>query len=324
MIINHNLPAMYAERQFQINSSRMDRGMQRLSSGLRINRGLDDPAGLAVSEKMRSQIRGLQVASRNAQDGVSFLQTAEGWLGETTEILQRMRELAVQSANGLYSREDRQQVQTEIQQLVDEVDRISTQAEYNGVLLLKGGFRNPEANAEQSAEPASENTAMRRVNPIESGQITHHELVNEGGGVALHIGANVDQRERVYVENVSATALGLAENEGEPRTLKVDYTTQEGANQAIGKIDSALFYVNRQRADLGAYQLRMEMSSRGIDVAAENLQAAESRIRDADMAEEMVDYVRARILTESSASILAQANMKPWLVVRMLDGASPF
>jgi len=217
------------------------------------------------------------------------------------------------------------QVQTEIRQLVGEIDRISNQAEYNGMAVLKGGFRNPDMAKAAVAAPAKAapaagagGSAMRDVPPVDSSKAVHHQLVNEGGGVALHIGPNMDQRERVFIENVSAAALGLAEGEGKDLKLAVDYSTQEGANKAIGKIDSALNYVNRQRADLGAYQMRMEIASRGNEVAAENLQAAESRIRDTDMALEMVQYVRSKILTEASGSLLAQANMKPLIVNRLL------
>ncbi len=321
MIINHNLSAMNARRHFSLNSSSMDVSLQKLSSGMRINRGMDDPAGLAVSEKMRAQIRGLNVASRNAQDGVSFLQTAEGWLSETTEILQRMRELSVQTANGIYTQEDRSQIQTEINQLVDEIDRIASQAEYNGMRILKGGFRNPDAakNAAPATKGDGKNSAMRPIPTVDSSKAVNHDLVNEKGGVAIHIGANTDQREIIYIENVSAAALGLADGDGDNKKLTIDYSSQEGANKSIATIDGALHVVNRQRANLGAYQSRLEIASRGTDIAAENLQAAESRIRDTDMADEMVRYVKSRILTEASGSLLAQANLKPMIITRILD-----
>ncbi|MDH4129008.1 MAG: flagellin [Spirochaetota bacterium] len=324
MIINHNISAINAHRVFNINAENLQKSIEKLSSGLRINKGLDDPAGLAVSEKMRAQIRGLHVSSRNAQDGISFLQTAEGWMSETTEILHRMRELAVQTSNGIYTSEDRQQIQVEIEQLVDEVDRIASQAEYNGMRLLKGGFKNPNVKDTVAAAPttkeAGSNSAMRVVPKLEPGQGTPNDLANPpDGGVALHIGPNMDQREKIYIENMSAAALGLADGEDKTRKLKVDYSSQDNANQAIGKIDAALNYVNKQRADLGAYQMRLEITSRGIDVAAENLQSAESRVRDTDMALEMVQYVRTKILTESSASLLNQANMKPFIVKKLLE-----
>lgn len=287
---------------------------------MRINSAMDDPAGLAVSEKMRSQVRGLTMASRNVQDGISFLQTAEGWLNETTSLLQRMRELAVQSSNGIYTTADRAQIQTEIAQLVDEVDRIASQAEYNGLRMLKGGFRNEKApEAPAATKEAGANSAIRNVAPIEAGNVTHHDLANEGGGLTLHIGANMDNRETVYIGNMSAAALGLAEGEGDAKQLKLDYSTSDGANKAISQVDSAIFAVSRQRADIGAYQMRMEIAQRGIDVTAENLTAAESRVRDTDMAEEMVNYVKNKILTETSGSLLAQANMRPMVITHLVN-----
>lgn len=325
MTIYHNLSASQAQRYFKITSNEIHSNIRKLSSGLRITRGSDDASGLAVSEKMRSQIRGLQQASRNAQDGISFIQTAEGWLNETNAVLQRMRELAVQSANGIYSREDRAQVTVEISQLVDEVDRISSQAEFNTLRLLKGGFDRSDAQPVIPSE-LGENSAQRRIAPITQGQTAPHQLVrSEGedqGGIYFHVGANQDQREKVYIGNMSAPALGLAAGQADPasqaRELLVNYNTQDGANQALGIIDSALFVVNRQRADLGGYQNRLEHTIRGVDIASENLQQAESHIRDLDMADEMVDFVRNQILTQSTASMLAQANLRNQVVLRIL------
>ncbi len=327
MIINHNITALYANRQFNLNSLEMNKSLEKLSSGQRINKGLDDPAGLAVSEKMRAQIRGLNVASRNAQDGISFLQTAEGWLNETTSIVHRIRELAVQSANGIYSKEDREQITTEIKQLVSEIESISDRAEYNGMRILKGGFRNPNASKEggSTEKSGTDNKSATRNVPMPDQQgVVHHELVDQkgGGGVTIQIGANMDQRERIFIENVSAASLGLGKGESGKVEPTIDLTSPEGANAAIGKADSALKYVNRQRANLGAYQMRMEMTSKGIDIAAENLQAAESRIRDTDMALEMVQYVKSKILTDTSGSLLAQANVKPYIMVKLMDQLS--
>ncbi len=326
MIINHNISAMYTQRVFNLNTMDLSKSMEKLSSGMRINKASDDAAGLAVSEKMRAQIRGLNVASRNIQAGVSFLQTAEGWLQETTSIMQRMRELAVQSANGIYTQEDRMQIQVEINQLVDEVDRIASQAEFNGLKLLKGGFRRGEGAAEKAApaeKAAGANSAQRPVPKVEPGDVSQqHAVVNEGGGVAIQMGANMDQREKVYIENMSAAALGLskgpADNSGK-RELSMNYLSQEGANKAIGVIDAALYSVNKQRADMGGYQVRLEAAERGVDIAAENLQSAESYVRDTNMAHEMIKYVKSRILTETSGSLLAQANMKPMIVARLLE-----
>lgn len=300
MIINHNLPALDAHRNMAINTFKSDRNLESLSSGLRINRAADDAAGLAVSEKMRSQIPGLNQASRNAQDTISFLQTAEGWLSETTSAVQRVRELAVQAASGIYHSEDREFIQTEVNNLVNEIQRISEDAEFNRLSPLAGHFGNPTApNA--TVAPQDPNVAQ----------------LNDG--LVAHIGANMDQFERLYIENMSAKALGLAEDTADPGTvIKVDVTTVETANQAISMADEALKQVTGQRSQIGAYMNRMEMAVQGINNASENLQAAESRIRDTDMATEMVDFVKNSILTQSSANMLSQANLRPQIVLRVL------
>ncbi len=338
MIINHNISALNAYRQYKINTDNVTKNASKLSSGLRITKAADDASGLAVSEKMRSQIRGLNQASRNAQDGISLIQTADGWLEETQQILQRMRELAVQSANGIYTYEDRLQIQVEIKQLVDEVDRIASQAEFNTLKLLRGGFRREPADENYSKgigpkayspEEAGKqaNPPVRPVGPMEPDPSAHNLVRGEDagddkGGVYFHVGANMDQREKVYIENMSAYALGLAKgavgNDADKRELQVNYLSQDGANTAIGQIDSAIYLVSRQRADLGAYQNRLEHTIRGVDIASENLQSAESNVRDLDMAREMVDFVKNQILSQSSAGMLAQANLKPQLVLRIL------
>jgi flagellin len=262
----------------------MDKSMEKLASGERINRAGDDASGLAVSEKMRSQVRGLRMAQNNTQNGISFLQTTEGYLAESGEILQRMRELSVQSANGIYSDEDRMQVQVEIKQLVDEVDRIASHAQFNGMKMLQGAF-------------ASANSPKK---------------------MFLHIGANMDQRVRLYIGDMSAKSLGLSEGNPETRQLKISVSTPDTANMSIGTVDNALRRVNRQRADLGAYQNRLEHTWKGLGVAAENTQAAESRIRDTDMVREMVNFVKYQVLNQSTTSMLAQANLKSQAVLRLL------
>ena len=286
MIINHNLSAMYANRQLGVNNSNVDKNMEKLSSGMRINKAGDDASGLAVSEKMRSQIRGLNQASRNAANGISFIQTTEGYLQETQDILQRIRELSVQSSNGIYTAEDRMQIQVEVSQLVDEIDRIASHAQFNGMNLLTGRF------ARESGE----------------------NLVT--GSMWLHIGANMDQRERVFIGTMTAKGLGVKDVSSD-QILSLD--TPDGANRTIGVLDEALKTVNKQRADLGAYQNRLEYAIKGIDVGAENLQAAESRIRDADMASEMVQYTKNRILIQASSAMLAQANQKTQSVLQLLQ-----
>lgn len=284
MIINHNMSAMYSSRVLSERGQDVQSNIQKLSSGQRINSGGDDASGLAVSEKLRSQVRGLNQASANIQNAVSFIQTTEGYLAETTSILQRVRELSVQSANGIYSDEDRMQISVEVSQLVAEVNRVASHAQFNGMNLLTGRF------AQGTATTA---TTMQ-----------------------FQVGANMDQNVKMYVGNMSATALGIQGAQGSTSTISL--ATAASANTSIGKIDSALKVVNKQRADLGAYQNRFQIAQKGVDIAAENLQASESRIRDADMAKEMVDFVKNQILTSSSSSMLAQANNQNQSVIKLL------
>ena len=282
MIINHNLSSMFATRQEGLNVASLQKSMEKLSSGERINRAGNDASGLAVSEKMRSQIRGLNQASKNIQNGISFIQTTEGYLQETTDIVQRIRELAVQASNGIYTEEDRMQIQVEVSQLVAEVDRIASQAQFNGMNLLTGRFA-------------------------------------EGGEtMQFQIGANVDQNIKVFIGTMTAQALGLKGGQGGDDE-RISISTPETANITIATIDEALKNVNRQRANLGAYQNRMEIAAKGIDVAAENLQSSESKIRDTDMCEEMVDYTKSQILTQVSTALLAQANSNSQSVLSLLQ-----
>ncbi len=282
MIINNNMSSLYANRVLGISNDSIMKSMEKLSSGERINRAGDDASGLAVSEKMRSQIRGLNQASRNIQNGVSFIQTTEGYLQETTDILQRIRELAVQSANGIYSDEDRMQIQVEVSQLVAEVDRIASQAQFNGMNMLTGRF------------------------------------ALEGDGVMqFQIGANVDQNTRVYIGTMTAHSLGLKGVQGSDEQISISSPDQ--ANLVLATVDSALKTVNKQRADLGAYQNRFEIAAKGINVAAENTQAAESRIRDTDMASQMVEFTRDQILTQAGTAMLAQANAQSQNVLALLQ-----
>jgi len=285
MIINHNMSAIFAHTRLKTTDRDLTKDMEKLSSGLRIVRAGDDASGLAVSEKMRAQIRGLRQASQNASNGISFIQVAEGYLQETEDIMHRMRELCVQASNGIYSDEDRMQIQVEISQLVDEVDRIASHAQFNGMNMLTGKF----------ARETGENTVT--------------------SSMWLHIGANMDQRERVFVGTMTATALGVRKSgTGEIITI----ADPDNANRNIGIIDAGLKKVNKQRADLGAYQNRLEHAIVGLDVGAENTQAAESRIRDADMANQMVSYTKNTILMQAGTSMLAQANVKNQNVLQLL------
>ncbi|HCL56973.1 MAG TPA: flagellin [Spirochaetia bacterium] len=285
MIINHNMSAIYSNRQLKMNDDALQKDIEKLSSGMRINRAGDDASGLAVSEKMRSQVRGLNRAAQNAQDGISFIQTAEGYLQNTQDILQRVRELAVQSSNGIYTAEDRMQIQVEVSQLVDEVDRIASHAQFNGLNMLTGRF----------AQPVMGNSAV--------------------GSMWFHIGSNMDQREKVFIGTMTAKSLGLkdvATND------LLSLSTSDKSNQAIGTLDLALKNISKQRADLGAYQNRLEFATKGIMSAAENMQAAESRIRDTDMAAQMVNYSKNNILIQSATSMLTQANQKTQSVLQLL------
>lgn len=290
MIINHNLSAMFAQRQNKFNNIEVDKNIEKLSSGKRINKAGDDASGLAVSEKMRAQIRGLNQAERNAADGISLIQTAEGYLQETTDILQRIRELSIQSSNGIYTGEDRMQIQVEVSQLVDEINRVASHAQFNGMNLLTGRF----------ATPTGTNAVT--------------------GSMWFHIGANMDQRERVFIGTMTAQGLGLQSTAGLPHSASfISLSTPDKANTVIGMVDKALKTVNKQRADLGAYQNRLEMARQGISVGAENLQASESRIRDSDMAKEVVEYTKNQILVQSSNAMLAQANQKSQGVLQLLQ-----
>jgi flagellin len=284
MIINHNLSAMFADRSLKVTDTSLTKEMEKLSSGLRINRAGDDASGLAVSEKLRSQIRGLNQASTNASNGISFIQVAEGYLQETQDIIQRIRELAVQAANGIYSDEDRMYIQVEVSQLVDEVDRIASHAQFNGMNMLTGRFARPS----NSFPTAS---------------------------MWFHIGANMDQRTQVFIGTMTTKALGIR-NVGDDTFISLE--NADDANRAIGTMDHAIKIINKQRADLGAYQNRLEHAVVGLNIGAENMQAAESRIRDTNMAHQMVSYTRDQILSQAGTAMLAQANQRATTVLQIL------
>ena len=280
MVINFNQAAAFSSRMEGINTNNVLKTSKELSSGMKINSAADDASGLSISEKMRSQIRGLNQASRNVMNGVSMLQTAEGYMQSTTDILQRIRELAVQSANGIYSDEDRAMLQTEVDQLVSEVDRISQTAEFNGMTLLSGRF----------AED----------------------------GIKLQVGANTDQNFIVKLGNMSATALGLKGAGQDGTEQSISLSDPESANMALATVDEALKTVNKNRADIGASMNRMEMAQKGINVASENIAASESRIRNADMAKTITEHVKNQILQQSSVSLLSQANTNSQNVLALL------
>ena len=274
MIINHNMSAVNSHRTYKFNQWEVDKSMAKLSSGMRINRSGDDPSGLAVSEKMRSQVQGLRQAERNTEDGMSFVQTAEGYMAQISDILQRMRVLSVQAANGIYSTEDRQLIQVEVSQLTDEVNRIGSQAEFNRFKLFTGDF------------------------------------ARGGKELQIHMGPNQFQNEKISVQALNTTTLGLS---------GVTLSTPDQANALIGKVDVALTTLMKQRADLGAFQNRLEHSAKGLMNAYENVQASESRIRDTDMAEEMVNLTTKQILSQTSIAMLAQAGIRPQGVLQLLQ-----
>ncbi len=271
MRINHNIAALNTHRQLTSNNTAASKSIEKLSSGLRINRAGDDAAGLAISEKMRAQVRGLDMASKNAQDGISLIQTAEGALNETHSILQRMRELSVQAGNDTNTLADREAMQKEIDELTKEIDRISTTTEFNTQKLLSGGI----------------------------------------SGLVLQVGANSGQTITFTIEDMGTTALGVDAG-------NIDITTRAGANTAVTAIDAAISQVSAERAKMGAVQNRLEHTINNLGTSSENLTAAESRIRDVDMAKEMMEFTKNNILTQASQAMLAQANQQPQGVLQLL------
>ena len=286
MIINNNISAVNAQRTLKFRNVDLSKDMASLASGMRINRAGDDASGLAVSEKMRTQIRGLRQAERNTQDGISFIQTTEGYLQESQDILQRIRELAVQSANGIYTDDDRMLIQVEVSQLVDEVNRIASQAQFNTLNMLTGRFADPNAGGAPAAS------------------------------MWFHMGANMDERRRVYIGTMTAAALGL-QNTADGTTLSI--SSIDKANSAIGLVDEALMKVSKQRSNLGAYQNRLELTAQGLMIGYENTMASESRIRDTDMAEASVKFAKDQILSQTNLAMLAQANAMTQGVLRLVQ-----
>lgn len=277
MIINNNISAMNAYRNLTTVNERTNKTMEKLSSGMRINRAADDAAGLAISEKMRGQIRGLNMATKNAQDGISLIQTAEGGLNESHAILQRMRELAVQSANDTNTDEDRGNLQMEMNQLRQELDRISNATEFNTKKLITGTY--------------AEN------------------------GLVFHIGANKDQIVNLKFNDMSATALGV---NGSEQDTSISIISQKDANNAIKEINSAIEQVSEERAKYGAMQNRLEHTINNLRVAEENLQASESRIRDADMAKVISSYTADKIMMNSGVSVQIHSNTTPENILRLM------
>ncbi|WP_100374040.1 flagellin N-terminal helical domain-containing protein [Bacillus sp. FJAT-45037] len=276
MIIRHNATALMALGQFKQQSLLMNRSMERLSSGMRINRAADDAAGLAISEKMRAQFNGLNQAARNANDGISLIQTAEGALGESHSILQRMRELTVQAGNDTNTSAEREAISGELEQLRDELDRIGNTTEFNTRKLLDGSGSD--------------------------GKVT----------LNLQIGANAGQSMRLEFNDMRATTLGL----GEAGSL--DIFSHEQTGETLERIDQALASVSSERSRYGAYQNRLGHTIANLENTSENIQAAESRIRDVDMAREIMEYTKRSILSQVALTIMAQANQQPQSVLQLL------
>ena len=280
MIVNFNQSAAFASRIANINDMNTQNTMNALSSGKRINSAKDDASGLAVSTKMKSMIKGLNQASRNIADGSSMLNVASGYLQETTDILQRIRELAVQSSNGIFSADQRSMIQIEVSQLVSEIDRIASSATFNGLQLFTGKF-------------ATGNEA-----------------------ITLHIGSQADQQISFNLEAATAEAFGLKDIQGSGESLSI--SSPDEANMAIATIDEALLRVSRQQSLIGANQNRMEVAKQGIDIASENMAAANSRIEDADMAEKLVEFAKNQVLSQSSLAMISQANLQSQSVLALL------
>lgn len=437
MIINHNLPAMGAYRNLGMNNATNQKSMEKLSSGLRINRAGDDAAGLAISEKMRGQIKGLNQASRNAQDAVSLIQTAEGALSETHSILQRMRELATQAANDTNIDVDRNEIQKEMNQLTSEINRIGNTTEFNKQKLLNGDksafnnevrgsgtvsfsklgtteniskidftvngktitveLKNAVASGSSAGDVAlavkqaiegderlnklfdvslnqvSGATALNKgqndgqilitqkigMGGTDEAKLTGIKIVTSGGSAAtnndkssislggtkatasgnqalnMQIGANEGQKMTIDINDMRADSLGISAatsgQAGYVNTANVtdgtnstnveyalDVSSHDAAANAISVINTAIEYVSAERSKLGAFQNRLEHTMNNLGTSAENLQAAESRIRDVDMANEMMNFTRSNILSQASQSMLAQANQKPQSVLQLL------
>lgn len=372
MIINHNISALNTHRQLGANNNAVQGSLEKLSSGLQINRAGDDAAGLAISEKMRAQIKGLDMATKNAQDGISLIQTAEGALTETHSILQRMRELAVQSSSDTNEDTvDRKAMQSELQALMDEIDDIAGRTEFNTQNLLDGDFTdktfhigaNQGQNLTVSIDGMNAETIGLKDGVTREVEVTEGEAVSGNEAIAAAIGFDVediDEDENLgevntlvadgvtYYEvdggyyaasdiqlkeagdalEVVANAAALVDADDDNLTAAgtavvdveaVDISTREGADAAITAINDAINTVSTQRADLGAIQNRLEHTINNLGASSENLTAAESRIRDVDMAKEMMEFTKNNILTQASQAMLAQAQQVPQGVLQLLQ-----
>ena len=295
MVISHNISALNTYKSLGLAGKYMNGSMEKLSSGYRINRAGDDAAGLSISEKMRSQIRGLKQAATNAENGVSMIQTAEGALNETHSILQRMRELAVEASTDTNATEYREALQSEVKQLSEEIQRIATTTEFNGMSILDGTKTNK----------------------------TKDDPAGPDNSVYFHVGANKGQVINVEFCDMGLKGLGLTRVEGTGENAKdvfdIDVSTRDGANAAIDKIDAAVKKVSTERSKYGAIQNRLEYTINNLNTTGENMTAAESTIRDVDMAKEIMEYTKNNILQQAAQAMLVQANARPQQALQLLQ-----
>ncbi|MEK5035992.1 flagellin [Paenibacillus sp. FSL R7-0302] len=379
MIINHNIAALNTHRQLASNTANTNKNIEKLSSGLRINRAGDDAAGLAISEKMRGQIRGLDQASRNSQDGISLIQTAEGALSETHSMLQRMRELTVQSNNGTNTADDLTSIQKEITALSDEITRVATKTEFNTKTLLNGSLGTKAADgtvAIADLTTAGITVSANGVKPTETitfaVDATTHKITatgtnsgvsqtldlgtgavksganlnfdklglslafgadstqaalntladgktitTTGSSLSFQIGANNNTTLSISIGDMTSSALG-AGNGGTLTSISAVNVKTASFDDNLKVIDQAISQVSSQRADLGAWQNRLEHTINNLNASSENLSAAESRVRDVDMAKEMMEQTKNNILSQAAQAMLAQANQQPQGVLQLL------
>ena len=377
MVINHNVASLNTYNRLSANQTTGNKSLEKLSSGLRINKAGDDAAGLAISEKMRAQIRGLDMASKNAQDGISLVQTAEGALNETQSILQRIRELAVQANNGTNSTDDVQKIQDEIDELVTEIGGIADRTEFNGQKLLDGTLGATTANVDSNLDGSTlfeivsvagaevganytltsddgtndtitltsadgslaQTITVANVTSVAAGTRLNFDKIGvtleavatvnaasiaanntfdvTANGISFQIGSNDGQDLDVAISDMSADQIGSGVGQQIDSVDVTDFVTVTFATQ-LGIIDDALTDVSAERAKLGAYQNRLEHTIANLDTSSENLQAAESRIRDVDMAKEMMEFTKNNILTQAATAMLAQANQAPQGVLQLL------
>ncbi|MBS4195502.1 flagellin Hag [Lederbergia citri] len=321
MIINHNIAALNTHRQLGAAFNAQSKSMEKLSSGLRINRAGDDAAGLAISEKMRAQVKGLDQATRNAQDGISLIQTAEGALNETHSILQRMRELAVQASNDTNTATDRGEIQKEINQLTSEINRIANTTEFNTKALLSGGAAGGAAGTKFTAT-FQIGANMSQAMEVEIFKMDAEALGLVGTKNSSHVsGASVGALTKGTKVDKAKYAADDGVNNGTDNTkigAALDVSDHEKATAAIKAIDNALETVSAQRSSLGAFQNRLEHTINNLGASSENLTAAESRIRDVDMAKEIMEQTKSSILSQAAQAMLAQANQAPQGVLQLL------